>query len=676
MKTQWFNLANRFRCSPGLGVFVLVVSAGCADVSYLEEGSEGYEDVQVQQQALSTSGNSHVVWRVTSNFLSRDLLIDVLTYLDQNDEDIDAMATAPNGAWTVVSGTARWYSGNFPLEPRAAIGGFLSAGKRLIAIDFNESGGWVVVAEDDEAYGGPIPVGLADKIAQYRTNGWQIQDVDITDNGYVVVGSGNLVSWTASLDNTLESVLSDRIASKRKVRQVDIGFDGRWMVAADQESATEGVSTQLTDRLRAMAESRRFISRFMFGLGNNYVVYSHGLAAPGPASPIEAIEYDVGGQTIWEAMNGANIPGLSIALIKDNAVSYARGYGRLNAAEQTPVIAKTPFDLASLSKYLGALTTLKLADQGEVSIGQDILNAPGPSVANWKWLGENPAVAAAYGMPATPLPPGVTLGRLMQHRAGIKDQGESPSAHPNHWALFENSSQTLAGLFGYVCWSSGACSYPGTEWTWTTSVPGGAGDYASRNYLLVQAVDEDATGKRAVELLEDLITTPLGLSNTSGRVPLASGFEARAAWPHNSAGTPRSVRSLYPHTFAGGIFASASDYARMLILALNQGKDEDGVQRISSGRINQMLNGVETNAGFGLFFEGGKDALEGSDRAFRHTGSHSAGARTRMCGSPTRDEGIVILTNAAKTTAVDVVLDAIFEKFARVMNWPGALDCR
>src|SRR5690606_17445338 len=149
---------------------------------------------------------------------------------------------------------------------RTAIGNFLSAGQRIVAIDFNANGGWVVVTDTSQAYGGLVPQSLKDKIAEYRQKNWAIEDVDVTSNSYVVIGSGNLASWTSALDNTLEQVLSDRLASKRKMRQVDIGFDGRWAVVADQASATEGVSTQFADRLRAMAEDERSISRFMFGL--------------------------------------------------------------------------------------------------------------------------------------------------------------------------------------------------------------------------------------------------------------------------------------------------------------------------------------------------------------------------------------------------------------------------
>lgn len=656
-------------------VCLLLLGAACGPDSQLVLASPDGDDTASAGESLITQKGSHFAWRVTSSYLSREVLIDTLTWLQSNSRDIDAFATAPNGAWVIVSGGARWYSGSFPGAPRAAIEAYLAAGKRIAAIDFNSAGGWVVVTTAlDRSSGGVVPAGLVAKLDQYRVEGWSVEDVDITETGYVVVGNGSLVSYSLPGSHPIEKVLADRHASKRKVRQVDLGFDGRWAVVSDQEPATNGVGSQLLSRLHLMAEGRRAVSRLMFGLGDDYVVYTQGTVAPSPGagllSATEAVEYDVGGKTLWQAMADANIPGLSIAIIRDNQVVSVRGYGVLKAGEQAPVIASTPFDLASLTKFVASLTLLKLADEGSVELFTDILDDPGFSIAAWNGWGSNPLTAALYGMPGTALPSGITPARLMRHRAGIDAQGGSPDAHPDNFDQFDGSSHTVQQLLGWDCGSSSGCVYSQTEWAWATAAPNGPSVYSNQNFLLVQAIAEDATGKRGVELYEQKLFTPMGLANVSARIPLAASFEARAAWPHDTTGAARSYRALYPFVYAGGLFASAGDYAELMILALNQGRDSSGVARITPARIDNMLNGIDRNAGFGLFFEGGNTALEGTDDAFRHTGSHSGRARTWMCGNPTRDEGIVVLTNRGKNDAGDAVIRDIMTTYTRSRGWP------
>ncbi|MBL8957023.1 MAG: beta-lactamase family protein [Myxococcaceae bacterium] len=648
----------------------LLIAAACGPDSMASLEQPPAEPLDSSNDGLAIAGNSHVIYRVTSDFVSRDTLVSVLDSLQNNQNDLDAFATAPNGSWAAVSGGARWYSGSFPSATRTAIESYIAGRHKFVAIDFNSAGGWVVVTTTAQTYGGAVPQSLKDKIAEYRTNGWALEDVDVTTDGYVVVGSGGTVSYSLPGAHPAEAVLYDRHASKRKVRQVDLGLDGSWVVVSDQETAAGGIPDRLRGRLRTMARERRFISRVYTGRGDNYVVASHGTASPTSSSVAEAIEYDVGGKTLWQAMTDAKVPGLSIAIIENNQVTSVRGYGLRKAGEEDPVLATTPYDLASLTKYVASLTTLTQVDEGKVSLNGDILTSPGPLISAWRALGQNPGIASGYGMPGTALPAGITPARLMRHRAGMDPQGGSPDAHPNNWGEFSSNSRTLNQMFGWDCGSLFGCSYGDATWAWVTSAPNGPSTYSNQNYLVLMAIAEDASGKRAVELMEQKLFSPMGLTNTSARVPLAASFEARTAWQHDTDGDPRSYRTLYPFIWAGGLHASAGDYAELVILALNQGTDSKGVSRISPSSINAMLNGVDRNAGFGMFFEGGNSALEGTDRSFNHNGSHTDRARTWMCGNPTRGEGIVVLTNRGTDAAVDSVIKGIMTRYTAKRGWP------
>jgi CubicO group peptidase (beta-lactamase class C family) len=671
---------------------LLAALGGCALDAEDGEALEALEEAVARETAAaragtlsSTTDGPHAHWRVTSSYQDRTALIDRLTQLDADDIDIDAMVTDPGGQWLIVDENDQVYrSTGFPSGPRLAVGLLLSAGQQVRAMDFNPGGGWVVIGDSDYLSGGLVPQSALDAIEWYLdTQGWLIRDVDITAGGYVILGPGTAVSYSG-IDSDLAAVLADRAAGQRTVQQVEIGFDGHWAVVSSQAPATEGVSTTLAESLKDAAEEGWRVSRMMLGVGTSFVIYSHGQVAHAPGNPMEVIEYDLDSATgvtnLWKRMEEAGVTGASIAIVDGNQVVSARSYGALKQGEQRPVLSTTPFDLASLSKYVGALMVLRVRHLGWLaSIDQDILAQPWATISGWETIGSlQPSALNSYGIPAVSLPAGMTVRNLLRHRAGIRAEGGSPGVLAQYWSSL-GSVDTLDWLLSWGC-AGTVCNFKEGRYVWTDpSLAPGQFDYASSNYLLAQAIAEDAAGGTAgADLLQGHFFGPMGLQDISGRAPLAAAFEARAAWQHGDAG-PASQRSVYPWTFAGGVYASAVDYAEMLILALNGGRDSNGVQRISAGLIDVMLNGQDSSAGFGMFFETGFTAAEGTDGAFNHNGSHGGRAHTRMCGNPTRDQGIVVLLNAQTVTSSDssgALMNDVVSTYARAMGWPGTLNCR
>ena len=65
-------------------------------------------------------------------------------------------------------------------------------------------------------------------------------------------------------------------------------------------------------------------------------------------------------------------PGAAIAVIKDGAVVYKRGYGSANLEYNVPITAQTVFHVASVSKQFTAFAITLLAHQGKLSLDDDI----------------------------------------------------------------------------------------------------------------------------------------------------------------------------------------------------------------------------------------------------------------------------------------------------------------
>src|SRR5687768_10083816 len=65
-------------------------------------------------------------------------------------------------------------------------------------------------------------------------------------------------------------------------------------------------------------------------------------------------------------------PGAAIAVIKDGAVVYKRGYGSANLEYNIPITPQTVFHVASVSKQFTAFAIASLANQGKLTLDDDI----------------------------------------------------------------------------------------------------------------------------------------------------------------------------------------------------------------------------------------------------------------------------------------------------------------
>src|SRR5678809_846085 len=78
------------------------------------------------------------------------------------------------------------------------------------------------------------------------------------------------------------------------------------------------------------------------------------------------IQDSVNTWNIEERMKAKGINGVSIAMIRDYKIAWAKGYGLADKDANTPVTTQTLFQAASLSKSLNAVGVLKLAQDKKI----------------------------------------------------------------------------------------------------------------------------------------------------------------------------------------------------------------------------------------------------------------------------------------------------------------------
>jgi CubicO group peptidase (beta-lactamase class C family) len=111
---------------------------------------------------------------------------------------------------------------------------------------------------------------------------------------------------------------------------------------------------------------------------------------------------------ILERMAHFYVKGLSIAVVNNYKVVWAKGYGWADEKEKRPVTEKTLFEPGSISKSLNAVGVLKLVQDGRLNLNNDI----NQYLKSWKF----PYDSLSKGKQ-------ITLAHLLSHTGGISVYG-------------------------------------------------------------------------------------------------------------------------------------------------------------------------------------------------------------------------------------------------------------
>ena len=215
-------------------------------------------------------------------------------------------------------------------------------------------------------------------------------------------------------------------------------------------------------------------------------------------------------QTILAWMEKLDVPGLSVALVKDAALVWSRGFGVTNRQSARQVSPDTIFEAASLSKPVFAYGVLKLFEAGLID-----LDAPLSDYLPEPYL------------PGEPRLPLITARRVLCHTSGL------PNWRPKDGPLVMHLA------------------------------PGERFSYSGEGYVYLQHVIEHMSGRALDDLMEARVLGPLGM--TSSSYVWRDEYEERAAQGHDETGSPvETVRSTEANA-AYSLRTTPSDFARLLI---------------------------------------------------------------------------------------------------------------
>jgi CubicO group peptidase (beta-lactamase class C family) len=316
--------------------------------------------------------------------------------------------------------------------------------------------------------------------------------------------------------------------------------------------------------------------------------------------------------TIQELMQRFRIPGVSVAVIKDFKIHWAKGYGVADAETQQPVDTGTAFQAASISKPVFAMAMVKLQQDGRLSLDADVNTI----LTSWKV----PASDYTREQP-------VTLRALASHTSGADDgfgfPGYAPNeARPTLVQILNGEKPSNVGPVKFV-----RPPYSGMK-------------YSGGGVTLAQLAITDFVKQPFADFMRETILTPLGMSRSSFEQPMNDAFAAKASKSHNGAGRRMDAPwHVYPEQAAAGLWTTPSDLARFAIEVQRAIRGPKGAV-LTQASAREMLSAI----GAGGFAVGFTVSQRGEGWYFSHSGGNW-GFGCDLVAHFRKGYGVVVMTN-------------------------------
>ena len=319
-------------------------------------------------------------------------------------------------------------------------------------------------------------------------------------------------------------------------------------------------------------------------------------------------------QQVQQLMTTAAVPGVSIAIIKDGALLWRRGFGVRDIRSKSLVDIDTVFEAASTSKPVFAYAVMKLCERGVLA-----LDTPLARYTSVRLL-DDPRVDF------------ITARHVLSHTTGL----------PN----WRSKAEPLA--IGFT---------PGEKW-----------GYSGEGYSYLQAVVARLTGSRVNQ--NECRSFEAGLLACSTEPPLdtfmkanlfdpfgmtSTGYlwtekiAANAAWGHDPKGQPLasdrkpSGPSVTRYGVAGGMWTTPADYAKLLIeVVAPKPPDRFRLTRASLAEMLKPQVAVKPGRSWAL----GWEISHSPDGDIIRHGGGNPGSSCFVAASTSKQSGYVIMTNS------------------------------
>lgn len=338
-----------------------------------------------------------------------------------------------------------------------------------------------------------------------------------------------------------------------------------------------------------------------------------------------------------QQMADYSIPGASVAVVKDGALLFAKGYGYADLEQQRAVVAdETLFRVGSISKLFTWTAVMQLVELGKLNLHADVNT-----------------YLTTFKVPAT-YPQAITLAHLMTHSAGFEER---------QLGLSVLNAADLVPLETYLANDMPARIYP----------PGTVTAYSNYGTVLAGYIVEKVSGVPFAQYVKTHILQPLNMIESTFQQELSPDLLAKRAISYefiNDDDGAGSFQALPYEYFqaepAAGLSTTATDMANFMIAHLQDGRF--GQARILQTETAQEMHRQQFSndprvAGMTYGFV---ELVQNAQHILRHTGSTNREAfQSYLLLLPEQKLGLFVAFNSlgggpAKFNVADAFLDHYF----------------
>ena len=339
--------------------------------------------------------------------------------------------------------------------------------------------------------------------------------------------------------------------------------------------------------------------------------------------------------TIEERMRYYGVNALSVAVINNYKIDWAKAYGWADTAEHRKATTETMFQAGSISKSLNAMGVLKLYQEKKIDIYTDI----NTYLMSWKF----PYDEKSKGKK-------ITLAQLLSHTAGLNLEKGFPGYKQGK--KIPTLLQVLDGK-----------KPANTKAIRSEFEPGLKYQYSGGGTEISQLIVMDISKQFYDMYMYTTIFKPLDMSNSFFTQP-PLGFRQEFLATAYDGEKDNSKYNIYPEQAAAGLWTTPTDLCKYIIetqLAL-EGKSEKVLNAATTRlRLSSYMDAIapDVDAAFGAVL-----VKKGNEKYFCHAGG-TAGFNALFYGSLKNGNGVVVMCNSNNNGFKSEVINSV----AQVYGW-------
>jgi CubicO group peptidase (beta-lactamase class C family) len=344
-------------------------------------------------------------------------------------------------------------------------------------------------------------------------------------------------------------------------------------------------------------------------------------------------------QNIIDRMAFYKVKGLSIAVVHNYKIVWAKGYGWADEKEWRQVTTETLFEPGSISKSLNAVGVMKLVQDKKLDLNTDI----NTYLKSWKF----PYDSVSNNKK-------ITIAQLLSHTAGLTVHG-FPGYDRD--AKIPAVTELLDG--------KQPANTPAVR---SFIEPGKKFQYSGGGTTITQLIISDVTGQAYDKFMYENILKPIGMPNSSySQPPPDDKLKVCATGYYQNGIEVNNKFHVYPEQAAAGLWMTPTDLCNYIIetqLAYEGRSAKVLNQEMTRLRLTPYLN---PSSAFGAFIEERRldPKQKESTLYFQHNAGNEGFCGTSYGSLDGKGNGVAIFTNITNTPLLFELLNSV----ARVYKW-------